>query len=85
MPETESEPRRRGRPRPQETIDRDEKILAELAEGQATRNALAKRLELDNTATYLALDRLRKQGRVRKCAGDGPHTIWALADGQPCQ
>lgn len=62
------EVRPRGRPRPQETIDRDIRILKHLrSEGARTRNQLAEDLGLSKTKTYLALDRLRRQGLVRTC------------------
>lgn len=62
------EVRPRGRPRPQETIERDFKILEYLkSSGPKTRNQLAEDLDLSKTKTYLALDRLRRQGLVRTC------------------
>jgi len=77
--------RPRGRPRPIETIERDEKILKLLQRsGSFTRNQIAEALGLDTTITYLSLDRLRRQGRVRKCAGTGSNTLWTSEANAPC-
>jgi len=80
------EKRPRGRPRPQATIDRDQKILDQLGrEGPQTRNALAETLGLDKTITYLALDRLRRAGLVRICADTaGPGAVWSADVSSPC-
>lgn len=82
---TESK-RPRGRPRPQATIERDEKIMKCLsAGGPKSRNALADELGLDKTIVYLALSRLRGQGRVRTCADTaGPSTLWSSEVESPC-
>lgn len=78
--------RPRGRPRPQATIERDERILSYLTTGgPKSRNALAEELGLDKTITYLALSRLREQGKVRTCADTaGPSTLWSSEVGSPC-
>lgn len=78
--------RPRGRPRPQATIDRDAKILAVLnRQGPQSRNALADALGLDKTITYLALDRLRRDGLVCTCADtSGPSTLWSSDVEEPC-
>ena len=78
--------RPRGRPRPAETIERDRKILAHLdANGPQTRNALADTLGLDKTKTYLALDRLRREGRVKLCGPQGgPEARWTTEVAEPC-
>lgn len=77
--------RKRGRPRPAENIERDnliEKTLREL--GPTTRNALAEKLGISRSKTYLALDRLRKQGRVRRCLQDKGLTVWTTEVENPC-
>jgi uncharacterized membrane protein len=81
-----AEKRPRGRPRPQATIERDEKILAYLREnGAATRNDLSAALLLPKTVTYLALNRLREQGLVRICASTGgPNVLWSTEVDAPC-
>lgn len=77
-------PTRLGRPRPAETINRDEAIHTLLANtGPRTRNQLAKQLHLPPSIVYLALDRLRRAGRIRQCVRDGV-ILWAIADGTPC-
>lgn len=86
MPEQETK-RPRGRPRPQATIERDERILSYLnTGGPKSRNQLAEELGLDKTITYLALDRLRRAGRVRTCADTaGPSTLWSSEVDAPCR
>lgn len=78
--------RPRGRPRPPETIERDERIYSYLHTGGAkSRNAISEELGLDKTITYLALDRLRRAGRVRTCADTaGPSTLWSSDVEAPC-
>lgn len=78
--------RPRGRPRPQETIERDAAVLAQLKlNGAQTRNQLSESLGLSKTVTYLALNRLRDQGQVRICAGQGgPDVLWTTEVNQPC-
>lgn len=78
------EKRPRGRPRPQETIERDNMILKLLREtGPQTRNAIAEGLGVPETKVYLALDRLRKAGHVRICADTkGPGSVWMV--GKTC-
>jgi len=75
----------RGRPRPLVTIDRDERIYALLTEhGPLSRNTIAAAVRLSSRLTYLALDRLRTAGRIRKCIGTGGGIVWAVIDGEPC-
>ncbi len=60
-------PSRRGRPRSQETIARDEAVLAALREGGTkTREQLAGELGVESSLVYLALWRLNRAGRVEK-------------------
>jgi predicted ArsR family transcriptional regulator len=78
--------RPRGRPRPQETIDRDNAVLAYLTEhGPQTRNALADALGQEKSRIWLSLDRLRRDGRVRLCGPQGgPEAIWTTEVSAPC-
>jgi predicted ArsR family transcriptional regulator len=77
--------RHRGRPRPTENIERDNMIEGILkAQGAMTRNALADQVGLSYSLTYLALDRLRKQGRVRRCLQDKGLTVWTTEVEAPC-
>lgn len=80
------ERRPRGRPRPTETIDRDQKILSFLeAHGPATRNLLAAHLDLTKTQAYLALSRLRNEDRVRKCVDPETNAVvWSAGSEEPC-
>lgn len=80
MPEEVKRPR--GRPRPDETVERDEMILAALRElGPQTRNTLAERFSLPVTQVYLSLDRLRRRGEVRICADtNGPGSVWTAGE-----
>lgn len=82
---TEREKAPRGRPRPADAIERDDKILKLLSEfGPQTRNAIANRLGISFSLTYLALDRLRRAGRVKRCLqGDGG-SVWSTAVDESC-
>jgi predicted ArsR family transcriptional regulator len=78
--------RPRGRPRPQETIERDRRILEYLRrEGPQSRNALAEALGEEKSKVWLALDRLRKDDLVQLCDGvKGVEAVWTTAVGVPC-
>lgn len=86
MTMTESK-RPRGRPRPPETIARDEAVLALLrtAADGLTRNEIADRLGEGKSKTWLSLDRLRRDNLVKLCAGTaGPDAVWTAEVGAPC-
>ncbi|MGY5634168.1 helix-turn-helix domain-containing protein [Streptomyces sp. UC1A3] len=57
----------RGRPRPQETIERDAAILRLLKENPdgMARNDIAEAMGLNKSRTYLSLDRLRRDGLAK--------------------
>lgn len=74
---------RRGRPRPAETIERDERIHQLLAEGARSRSEIAHETDLTTDLVYLALTRLRRRGRVRQCLHEGV-IVWSVNDGTPC-
>lgn len=74
---------RRGRPRPIETIERDERIYELLAAESMSRGQLAQQTSLTTDLVALALGRLRRDGRVRQCL-DGGVIVWSVADGTPC-
>lgn len=78
--------RPRGRPRPEETIRRDQAVLAALKEhGPQTRNALADRLGEGKSKVWLSLDRLRRDGAVRLCGpAGGPDAVWTSEVSEPC-
>ena len=76
-------PRRpRGRPRPEETIERDNQILnlLKLNPDGLTRNDIADTIGLNKSRTYLSLDRLRRQGLAQKSSPEGSDadkdTLW---------
>jgi hypothetical protein len=76
---------RRGRPRPQENIDRDERVYDLLAaEGPLTRNEVAEKTGLTASLTYLTLDRLRRSGRVRRCLKEDSSSVWSAESDSPC-
>jgi transposase len=78
---TEQRPQR-GRPRPAETIRRDETILQLLRDHPdgLERNAIAEAMNLNKSKTYLSLDRLRRQGLAEKTSPEGSDadkdTLW---------
>lgn len=78
MPKNDAveEPIGRGRPRPIESIERDEKIL-KLLKGKTpmTRNQIADKLDLRRGLVYLSLDRLRKEGRIDRIENDS-RFVW---------
>ena len=76
----------RGRPRPQETIDRDAAVLAHLKmNGPCTRSGIAEAFGLPPVKVWLCLDRLRREGLVRTCARtEGPGLLWSAEVDRPC-
>lgn len=77
-------PTRRGRPRPSAVIARDEQIYELLTQGPRTRNQIAAETGLTPSLAYLAIDRLRRAGRIRPCCDDNAAIIWTIRDGAPC-
>lgn len=75
--------RRRGRPRPAATIERDERIYRLVSGGSSSRGQLAQQTGLTTDLVALALGRLRRAGRVRQCL-DGGVIVWSVADDTPC-
>jgi predicted transcriptional regulator len=75
---------KQGRPRPQDTIERDEKVYAALlASGKpATRDQIAEMSGIKPSFAYLSLIRLRDAGAVRRSTaedeGAGSHAWVAL-------
>lgn len=75
---TPEESTRRGRPRSQETLSRDESVVAALQTGSRTKEQLADELGIGPNLVYLSLWRLRRAGRVEKITdGDVRHS-WRL-------
>lgn len=48
-----------------------------------TRNQLAQAMGETESKVYLALSRLKRDGRVRKCSGEGSTTVWTSGAGCP--
>lgn len=73
-------PRRRGRPRSPETIERDERVLSALrAGGQLTKEQLVTELGLAPNMIYLSLWRLRREGRVVRESTTSERHVWRVA------
>lgn len=67
---------RRGRPRPESTIQRDEQVFQALVAGGKTREDLATETGLTKSEVYLSLHRLRNAGKVERTRDSGKH-VWA--------
>jgi predicted Rossmann fold nucleotide-binding protein DprA/Smf involved in DNA uptake len=67
-PETPAE-RRRGRPRPEATIERDQQVYAALEAGPKTKKELAEATALPANQVYLSIYRLRKSNQIKKVEG----------------
>jgi DNA-binding transcriptional regulator GbsR (MarR family) len=69
---------KRGRPRPQETIDRDEQIWRLLEEGKPlTRGEIMEKTGLSPVQIYLSLNRLRSIGKATYVGGHRTKKFWA--------
>lgn len=85
MTKETKEKRPRGRPRPQETVIRDNRVRQYLAlHGPHSRNQLAAALGYEKSHVYLSLSRLRAAGQVRTCGGNGEDTVWTTEVSKPC-
>jgi CRP-like cAMP-binding protein len=69
---------RRGRPRPDTTIQRDEQVRTAIGAEGKTREDLATETGLTKSEVYLSLHRLRKQGLVERTRDGGKH-VWKYA------
>lgn len=63
--DTPAPARRAGRPRPQETIDRDARVYAMLGPGPLSKPEIQAQLGEPKVKTMLSLNRLRAQGLVK--------------------
>lgn len=79
--QTESgESSRRGRPRSQEAMNRDEAVFSTLNDGaQLTRNEIAEKVGFTGGLTYLSLYRLQREGRVVRVADGTTRRAWRQA------
>ena len=69
--------RPRGRPRPDDVVARDNEVYTQLEHrGPLTRNQLADHTGIGRQLVYLSLDRLRGEGRVRRCLNETGATVW---------
>lgn len=77
----------RGRPRPEETIRRDELVLSFLRDQPLSRNRVWEKLSETETVSpsqvWLSLDRLRRAGKVKLCQGIGER-VWSSRVDEPC-
>lgn len=82
-PEAPEAPTRRGRPRPQETLDRDEQVFkqVEMAPEGTTRDAVAAALGIGANQVYLSFYRLKRDGRIQRVAGASRHTWTVVSEG----
>lgn len=70
-----SERKGRGRPRPADTIERDEQVFRALADGPRGREAIAAEFGVNVNIIYMSLVRLRRAGRVHTVR-DGKYHLW---------
>jgi hypothetical protein len=84
MTEAQAEaPAQRGRPRPDATVERDERVFKHLeAEGPKTRPELATELDMPGNQIYLSLYRLSRAepARVEKSGGK-----WSVVAATPVE
>lgn len=75
----EQEKPRRGRPRSQETLARDEQVLKLLSDGQPrSRRQIADEIGVEEQSiVYLSLYRLRRDGRIQRVSdSNGARFAW---------
>lgn len=72
---SDNAPKKRGRPRTESTIKRDELVFAALSNEQLGRQELAQKVGDSINVVYLSLVRLRTQGRVHKVRF-GKYHLW---------
>lgn len=73
-------PRRRGRPRSPETIERDDRVFAQLRDaGPQSKEQLVEALgNLKPTHVYLSLWRLAKENRVERASDGATRHVWQV-------
>lgn len=77
-PASTEEQARRGRPRPAQTIERDQQVFDKIGENGSTRDELVKvfaegESPLSPAAVYLSLYRLRTAGRIQRVRDGAVH------------
>lgn len=72
---------RRGRPRPLDTLERDERVLELLrTAGPLTTAEIAEKLQLEGKSiAYLSVYRLSRSGKVAKSTGENAKNKWEVA------
>lgn len=72
-------PRRRGRPRSPETVERDDRVMAALTGGgPQTKEQLVEQIQLKPSLVYLALWRLKRAGRVERTSDGTTRYVWRV-------
>ena len=77
-PATTGEKAKRGRPRPESTIDRDKTVFEALT-GPKTRGELVDALGLKPNEVYLSLYRLHTAGKIKRTREGAKH-IWTAVE-----
>lgn len=72
-----TETKRRGRPRPADVIDRDEKVFEAVGNDPKSTEELAEVIGAERNATYASLYRLRRDGRVKRAEDESGATARA--------
>lgn len=89
VPATEQEGEtssRRGRPRSQEAMGRDEAVFETLNDGvQLTRNEIAEKVGATGGLTYLSLYRLQREGRVVRVTDGTTRRAWRQSTAEDAQ
>lgn len=84
MTEPEASQPRTGRPRPDGTIEQDQRVLDHLrASGPLTKSSIAEALGLLPSRTYLSLYRLRHSNAVKRTRGERNEHVWSAVDTEP--
>lgn len=68
--------RRRGRPRSQETLERDIRVLTALGKETKSKDQLVEELDLKPELVYLSLWRLKRDERVERVNDTGVRHAW---------
>jgi hypothetical protein len=79
-PEAPAE-RRRGRPRPEATIERDRQVFDALEAGPLTKKELVEKTGLPANAVYLSIYRLRTGDAPKIAKVDGKAHTWQRVEG----
>lgn len=78
QPASPTASRRRGRPRSQETIERDARVLTALGAGSRTKEQLVEELALAPQLVYLSLWRLKRDQKVERTSDGVARHTWTV-------